>query len=56
MVDILIEEDDALILNVNSPIESWILDSGPYFHYTSCCKIMENYAGGDFIKLHLIDD
>ena len=47
---------DALILSIDSPIESWILDSGPSFHYTSQREIMDNYIGGDFGKVYLDDD
>ncbi|KAE8673187.1 hypothetical protein F3Y22_tig00111807pilonHSYRG00005 [Hibiscus syriacus] len=50
------ETGDAMILSVNSPIESWILDSGASFHSTPCREIMENYVNGDFGKVHLADD
>ncbi|KAE8691518.1 Vacuolar-sorting receptor 1 [Hibiscus syriacus] len=50
------ETSDAMILSVNSPIESWILDSGASFHSTPCQEIMENYVSGDFGKVHLSDD
>ena len=50
------EAGDAMILSVNSPIESWILDSGESFHATPCQEIMENYVSGDFGKVHLADD
>ncbi|KAE8735860.1 Cytochrome P450 90B1 [Hibiscus syriacus] len=50
------ETGDAMILSVNSPIESWILDSGASFHSTPCQEIMENYVSGDFGKVHLADD
>ena len=50
------EAGDAMILSVNSPIESWILDSGASFHATPCQEIMENYVSGDFGKVHLADD
>ena len=50
------EAGDAMILSVNSPIESWILDSGASFHATPCQEIMENYVSGDFSKVHLADD
>ena len=50
------EVGDAMILSVNSPIESWILDSGASFHATPCQEIMENYVSGDFGKVHLADD
>ncbi|KAE8707154.1 hypothetical protein F3Y22_tig00110387pilonHSYRG00984 [Hibiscus syriacus] len=50
------ETGDAMILSVNSSIESWILDSGESFHSTPCQEIMENYVSGDFGKVHLVDD
>ncbi|KAE8711604.1 Detected protein of confused Function [Hibiscus syriacus] len=50
------ETGDAMILSVNSPIESWILDSGASFHSTPCREIMENYVSGGFRKVHLADD
>ncbi|KAE8695859.1 U-box domain-containing protein 31 [Hibiscus syriacus] len=50
------ETGDAMILSVNSPIESWILDSGASFHSTPCREIMENYVSGDFGKVHLAND
>ena len=50
------EAGDAMILSINSPIESWILDSGASFHATPCQEIMENYVSGDFGKVHLADD
>ncbi|KAE8728454.1 FACT complex subunit SPT16-like [Hibiscus syriacus] len=50
------ETGDATILSINSPIESWILDSGASFHSTPYQEIMENYVSGDFGKVHLADD
>ncbi|KAE8661680.1 hypothetical protein F3Y22_tig00113725pilonHSYRG01810 [Hibiscus syriacus] len=50
------ETGDVMILSVNSPIESWILDSVASFHSTPCREIMENYISGDFEKVHLADD
>ncbi|KAE8705427.1 Endomembrane protein 70 protein family isoform 1 [Hibiscus syriacus] len=50
------ETGDAMILSVNSPIESWILDLGVSFHSTPCREIMENYVSGDFGRVHLVDD
>ena len=55
-VHVIEEAGDAMILSVNSPIESWILDSGASFHATPCQEIMENYVSGDFGKVHLADD
>ncbi|KAE8692624.1 Retrovirus-related Pol polyprotein from transposon TNT 1-94 [Hibiscus syriacus] len=50
------ETGDAMILSINSLIESWILDSGASFHSTPYQEIMENYVSGDFGKVHLADD
>ncbi|KAE8689989.1 cytochrome P450 71A9-like [Hibiscus syriacus] len=50
------ETCDVMILSVNSPIKSWILDSGAYFQSTPCQEIMKNYVSGDFGKIHLADD
>ena len=47
---------DALILSIGSPLESWILDFGASFHFTSQREIMDNYIGGDFRKVYLADD
>ena len=47
---------DALMLSVNSPIESWILDSGASFHSTSCKESLQNYIAGNFGKVYLVDD
>ena len=47
---------DAIILSVNSLVESYILDSEALFHCTLHYEIMENYISGDFGKVHLVDD
>lgn len=47
---------DALILSVNSPIESWVLDSGASIHSCSSCEVMGNYVSGDFGMIYLADD
>ena len=47
---------DALMLSVNSPIESWILDLGASFHSTSCKESLQNYVTGNFRKVYLSDD
>ena len=44
------------MLSVNSPIESWILDSGASFHSTSCKESLQNYVAGNFGKVYLADD
>ena len=55
-VNVAEDTGDALILSVNSLVESWILDYGASYHYTSHYKIMENYVNGDFGKVYLVDD
>ena len=55
-VNVAEDTGDALILSVNSLVESWILDYGASYHYTSHYEIMENYINGDFGKVYLVDD
>ena len=50
------EGGDAMILSVNGPIESWILNLGASYHATPCREIIENNVSGDFEKVHLADD
>uniref|UniRef100_A0A803MF12 CCHC-type domain-containing protein n=1 Tax=Chenopodium quinoa TaxID=63459 RepID=A0A803MF12_CHEQI len=50
------ELGDALILSVDSPIESWILDSGASFHSSPCKEIFQNFKSGKFGKVYLADD
>uniref|UniRef100_A0A2N9FSS1 Retrovirus-related Pol polyprotein from transposon TNT 1-94 n=1 Tax=Fagus sylvatica TaxID=28930 RepID=A0A2N9FSS1_FAGSY len=50
------EVHDALLLSVDSPIESWVLDSGASFHTTAHREIIQNYVAGDFGKVYLADD
>ena len=50
------EISDALILSVNSPMESWVLDSGASFHSCPSREVMENYISGDFGMVYLADD
>ena len=47
---------DALILSVDSLMESWILDSRASFHSTSYKENMQNYIAGNFGKVYLVDD
>ena len=47
---------DALMLSVNNPIKSWILDSGASFHSTSCKESLQNYVTSNFGKVYLVDD
>ncbi|VFQ62075.1 unnamed protein product [Cuscuta campestris] len=46
---------DALILSVDSPVESWILDSGASFH-SSPSKEFQNFKSGNFGKVYLADN
>uniref|UniRef100_A0A2N9GIS0 Retrovirus-related Pol polyprotein from transposon TNT 1-94 n=1 Tax=Fagus sylvatica TaxID=28930 RepID=A0A2N9GIS0_FAGSY len=50
------EVHDALLLSVDNPIESWVLDSGASFHTTAHREIIQNYVAGDFGKVYLADD
>jgi GAG-pre-integrase domain len=47
--------DEALVLCVSSPIESWILDSRASFHSTSCKELMTNFMSGEYGKVYLAD-
>jgi hypothetical protein len=49
------EVQDAILLSIDSPLDSWILDSGASFHTTAICEILENYVAGDFGKVYLAD-
>jgi hypothetical protein len=46
---------DALILFVDSPLDSWVLDSKVFFHTTAIHEVLENYVAGDFEKVYLAD-
>uniref|UniRef100_A0A803NCW4 CCHC-type domain-containing protein n=1 Tax=Chenopodium quinoa TaxID=63459 RepID=A0A803NCW4_CHEQI len=50
------EIDDALILSVDSPIESWILDLGASFHYSPCMEIFQNFKSDKFEKVYHAND
>ena len=41
---------DALILSVNNPVESWILDSGASFHSSPSKELFQNFKSGNFGK------
>ena len=47
---------DALILSVNSPVESWILDSGASFHSSPSKELFQNFKYGNFEKVYLADN
>ena len=44
-----------LILSIDSPIDSWILDLGASFHTTRNCSLLENYVIGNYEKVYLAD-
>ena len=48
--------DDVLLLSVDSPMESWILDSGASFHSTSEKNFLNNFVSGNLGQVHLADD
>ncbi|VFQ93671.1 unnamed protein product, partial [Cuscuta campestris] len=47
---------DALILSVDSPVESWILDSGASFHSSPSKELFQNFKSGNFGKVYLADN
>jgi hypothetical protein len=49
------EMHDALLLSVDSPLDSWVLDSGASFHTTPILEVLKNYVAGDFGKVSLAD-
>ena len=49
------EVHDALLLSVDNPIDSWILDSGASFHTIPIHEILENYMAGNVKRVYLAD-
>ncbi|KAJ4736375.1 Transposon Ty1-NL2 Gag-Pol polyprotein [Rhynchospora pubera] len=49
------DSGDALVLCVDSPIESWVLDSGASFHSTSCKELIKNFVAGQYGTVYLAD-
>ncbi|XP_069151999.1 uncharacterized protein [Solanum lycopersicum] len=47
---------DALILSVNSPVESWILDSGASFNSSPSKEFFQSFKSGNFGKVYLADN
>ena len=41
---------------MNSPVESWILDSGASFHWSSSKELFQNFKSGNFGKVYLADN
>lgn len=49
------QNQDVLLLLVDSLIDSWVLDSGASFHTTAHWEIIENYVPTNFRKVYLIE-
>jgi hypothetical protein len=49
------EVHDTLLLSIDSPLDSWVLDSGASFHTTLIREVLKNYVVGDFGKVYLVD-
>jgi hypothetical protein len=49
------EVHDALLLSVDNPLDSCVLDSRASFHTTQICEVLKNYVVGDFRKVYLAD-
>jgi hypothetical protein len=45
----------ALVLSIDSPLDSWVLDSGASFYIIAICEVLENYVVGHFGKVYLAD-
>ncbi|KAL4585413.1 hypothetical protein LXL04_010033 [Taraxacum kok-saghyz] len=50
------QEDDALILSMESSVDSWVMDSGASFHAMDNGETMVNLKEGDFGKVRLAND
>ena len=50
------DAEDVLILSVDSPAESWILDSGASFHSSPSKELFRNFKSGNFGKVYLADN
>jgi DNA-binding protein Fis len=46
---------DALLLSVESPLDSCVLDSEASFYITLIREVLENYVVGDFGKVYLVN-
>lgn len=49
-------DNDALVLSVDSSIESSILDSSVLFYSTSFNELMHNFVAEKFGNVYLVDD
>jgi len=41
---------DALILSIDTPLDSWVLDSRASLHTTAIREVLENYVVKDYKK------
>jgi hypothetical protein len=46
---------DALICSLDSPVDSWVIDSGASFHTIPSKELLYNYISGKFGKVYLAD-
>lgn len=46
---------DALLLSVDSHMNSWVLDLGASFHTSTYCNVMEICIARNFKKVYLVD-
>lgn len=47
---------DTLILSVDSPVESWILDSGASFHSSPRKELFQNFKSRNFKRVYLAEN
>lgn len=50
------EHADTLVYSMDSPIESWILDSGASFYCMYNTNILRGFVGGNLGEVYLSDD
>ena len=50
------EVHDALLLSVDNPLNSWVLDLGAFFHTTPICEVLKNYVAGNFGNVYLANE
>ena len=48
--------EDALILSVNSQVESWILDSDASFHSSPSKELFQKFSSGNFGKIYFAEN
>ncbi|XP_024019827.1 5'-adenylylsulfate reductase 3, chloroplastic [Morus notabilis] len=50
-----VDEQDALLLYLDSSCDRWVIDSGASFHFTAHRDVLENYVAGNYGKVSLAD-